>query len=98
MKYLSSMSKVDLDAYRKEDSTRKKKTANPTTLEHTEVCKNVTTLSRYRSKQSHGKALKKSLNSLPSSPRKRTSVIAGLAKQAGLNLECQMEKRQDGIH
>ena len=41
MKYLSSMSKVDLDAYRKKDSTRKKKTVNPTTLEHTEVCKNV---------------------------------------------------------
>ena len=86
MKYLSSMSKVDLDAYRKKDSTRKKKTANPTTLEHTEVCKNVTTLSRYRSKQSHGKALKKSLNSLPSSPRKRTSVIAGLAKRARVHV------------
>ena len=93
MKYLSSMSKVDLDAYRKKDAVRKKKTVNPTTLEYTEVCKNVTTLSHYRSKQSHGKALKKSLNSLPSSPRKRTSVIAGLAKQAGINLECQVEKK-----
>ena len=41
----------------------------------------------------YGKTLKKSLNSLPSSPWKRTSVIAGLAKWAGLKLECQLEKK-----
>ena len=70
-KQLSSMSKADLDAYMKKDTARKKKTVNPTTPEATEMCKDVTRLSHYRSKQSHGKALKKSLNSLPSSPRKR---------------------------
>ena len=57
------------------------------------MCKDVTLLSHYRSKQSYEKALNKSLNSLPSSPQKRTSVIAGLAKQAELKLESQMEKR-----
>ena len=41
----------------------------------------------------NGKALKKSLNSLPSSPRKRRSVIVGLAKRAGHKLECQMKER-----
>ena len=92
-KQLSSMSKADLDACRKKDAARKKKTVNPRTPEPTEMCKDVTPLSHYRSKESYGKTLKKSLNSLPSSPRKRTSVIAGLAKQAGLKLECQMEKR-----
>ena len=72
-KQLSSMSKADLDAYRK-------KTVNPAIPELTEMCKDVTPLSHYRSKQSYGKALKKNLNSLPSSLQKRTSVIAGLAK------------------
>ena len=57
------------------------------------MCKDVTPLNHYRSKQSYGKDLKKSLGSLPSSPQKRTSVMAGLAKQAGLKLECQMEKK-----
>ena len=57
------------------------------------MCKDVTPLSHYRSKQSYGKTLKKSLNSLPSSPQKWTSVIASLAKRAGLKLECQREKR-----
>ena len=92
-KQLSSMSNADLDAYRRKDTARKKKTVNPTTPEPIEMCKDVTLLSHYRSKQSYWKALKKSLNSLPSSPRKMTSVIAGLAKRAGLKLECQMEKR-----
>ena len=79
-------SKVDLDAYRRKDAARKKKTVNPTTPEPTEICKDVTPLSYNRSKQSYGKALKKSLNSLPSSPRKRTSVIAGLAKRARVHV------------
>ena len=57
------------------------------------MCKDVTPLNHYRSKQSYGKDLKKSLGSLRSSPQKRKSVKAGLAKQAGLKLECQMEKR-----
>ena len=48
---LSSMSKADLDAYRKKDAARKKKTFNPTTPESTEMCKDVTPLSHYRSKQ-----------------------------------------------
>ena len=92
-KQLSSMSKEDLDAYKKKDAARKKKTVNPTITKPTEMYKDVTPLSHYRSKQSYGKTLKKSLNSLLSSPRKRTSVIAGLAKRAGLKLKCQMEKR-----
>ena len=71
-KTLSSMSKADVDAYRKKDAARKKKTVNPTNPDPTEMCKDVTPLSHYRSRQSYGKALK-SLNSLPSSPRKRTS-------------------------
>ena len=86
------MSKADLDAYRKKDAARKKKTVDPTAPEPTEMCKDVTPLSQYRRRQSYGNVLK-SLNSLPSSPRKRTSVIAGLGKRAGLTLECQMEKR-----
>ena len=86
------MTKADLDACRKKDAARKKKTVNPKIPEPTEMCKDVTPLSHYRSKQSYKKALKKSLDSLPSSPRKRTSVIAGLAKRAGLKLECKMEK------
>ena len=92
-KQLSSMSKADLDACWKKDTARKKKTVNPTIPEPTEMCKDVTPLSHQRSKQSYGKALKKSLNSFPSSPRKKTSVIAGLAKRGGLKQECQMEKR-----
>ena len=79
-KQLSSMSKADLDACRKKDAARKEKTVNLTIPEPTEMCKDVTSLSHYRSKQSYGKTLKKNLNSLPSSPQKRTSVIAGLAK------------------
>ena len=79
-------SKADLDAYRRKDAARKKKTVNSTTPEPTEICKDVTPLSYNRSKQSYGKALKKSLNSLPSSPRKRTFVIAGLAKRARVHV------------
>ena len=79
-------SKVDLDAYRRKDAARKKKTVNPTTPEPTEICKDVTPLSYNRSKQSYGKALKKSLNSLPSSSRKRASVIPGLAKRARVDV------------
>ena len=89
-KQLSIMSKADLNGYSKKDEARQKNTVNPKTSEPIEICKDVTPLSHYRSKQSYGKALKKSLNSLPSSPRKRTSVIAGLG---GLMLGCQMEKR-----
>ena len=85
---MSSMNKADLDTCRKKDIARKKKIVNPTIPEPTEICKDVTPLSHYRSKQPYGKILKKSLNSLPSSPLKRTSVIADLLK-----LECQMEKR-----
>ena len=92
-KQLSSMGKADLDACRKKDAARRKKTVNPTIPESTEICKDVTPLSHYRSKQSYGKALKKNLNSLPSSPRNRTSVIASLAKRVGLKLQCQIEKR-----
>ena len=88
---LSSTSKEDLDACRKKDAARKEKTVNPTIPESTEMCRDVTPLSHYRSKQSYGKTLKKSLNSLPSSPQKRASVLASLAKRAGLKLECQME-------
>ena len=87
------MSKADLDGYSKKDEARQKNTVNPKTSEPIEICKDVTPLSHYRSKQSYGKALKKSLNSLPSSPQKRTSVIATLAKQAVLKLECHIEKR-----
>ena len=49
-KQLSSMSKADLDAYRKKDAARKKKTVNPTIPELTKMCKDVTPLSHYRSK------------------------------------------------
>ena len=52
-KQLSSMSKADLDAYRRKDTARKKKTVNPTTPEPIEMCKDVTLLSHYRSKQSY---------------------------------------------
>ena len=62
-KQLSSMSKADLDACRRKDAARKKKTVNPTTPEPTEIWKDVTPLSHYRSKQSYGKVLKKNLNS-----------------------------------
>ena len=72
-KQLSSMSKADLDACRKKDAARKKKTVNPTIPGPTEMRKDVTPLNHYRSKQSYGKASKKSLNSLPRSPRKRVS-------------------------
>ena len=72
-KQSSSIIKADLDAFRKKDAARKKKTVNPTIPESTEMCKDVTPLSHYRNKQSYGKASKKSLNSLPSSPRKRVS-------------------------
>ena len=92
-KPLSSISKADIDVYRKKDGARKKKTVNPTTPEPTEMWKDVTTLSHCRSKQSYRKALKKGLNSLPSSSRKRTSLIAGSAKRVELNLECRMVKR-----
>ena len=95
-KHLSSMSKADLGSYRKKDTNRKKKTVNATTSEPIEMYKDVTGLSHYRSKQSFGKTLKESLNSLPSSPQKRTSAIAGLAKRAGFKFECQMEKRTTG--
>ena len=47
------MSKADLDAYRRKDTARKKKTVNPTTPEPIEMCKDVTLLSHYRSKQSY---------------------------------------------
>ena len=79
-KQLSSMSKADLDTCMKKDAAKKKKTVTPIIPEPTEMCKDVTPFSHNRSKQSYGKVLKKSLNFLPNSPRKRTSVIAGLAK------------------
>ena len=92
-KPLSSISKADIGAYRKKDAARKKKTVNATTPEPTEMWKDVTTLSHCRSKQSYRKALKKGLNSLASSSRKRRSVIAGSAKRVELNLGCPMVKR-----
>ena len=52
-KQLSSMSNADLDAYRRKDTARKKKTVNPATPEPIEMCKDVTLLSHYRSKQSY---------------------------------------------
>ena len=48
-KQLDSMSKADLDAYRKKDAVRKK-TVNPTTPEPTEMYEDFTLLSHYRSK------------------------------------------------
>ena len=75
------MSKADLGSYRKKDTKRKKKTVNAITSEHSEMYKDVTNLSHYRSKQSFGKSLKKSLNFLSSSPQKRTSAIAGLLNE-----------------
>ena len=92
-KPLSSISKADIGAYRKKDAARKRKTVNATTPEPTEMWKDVTTLSHCRSKQSYRKALKKGLNSLASSSRKRRSVIAGSAKRVELNLGCPMVKR-----
>ena len=46
---MSIMSKADLDVCRKKDAARKKKTVNPTIPEPTEMYKDVTPLSHYRS-------------------------------------------------
>ena len=40
----------------------------------------------YRTSQSVGKALKRALVSLPSSPRKKRGVIENLAKRVGLEI------------
>ena len=90
-KQLAKMSKEELDAYRKRDSERKKKKSTSTTSTP-EPCSSSTPLNHYRSKQSFSKALNKTLDSLPKSPRKRSSVVAGLAKSVGLKLESKMQK------
>lgn len=41
--------------------------------------------------QSLGKAIKRSIRSLPQSPRKRQAVVSGLAKRFGVDLEKEME-------
>ena len=49
-------------------------------------------LNPYRTKQSFGKAVAKCRQSLPTSPRRRKAVIAGLASHIGLNLEGKLER------
>ena len=49
-------------------------------------------LNPYRTKQSFGKAVAKCRQSLPTSPRRRKAVIAGLVSHIGLNLEGKLER------
>lgn len=50
-----------------------------------------TTSQPFKRPQSFGKASKRSIRSLPQSPRKRKAVISGLAKRFCINLEKEME-------
>jgi hypothetical protein len=45
----------------------------------------------FKRPQSLGKAIKRSIRSLPQSPRKREAVVSGLAKRFGVDMEKEME-------
>jgi len=47
----------------------------------------------YKRPQSFGKAVRKSMRALPSSPRKKIPVVAGLAHRVGLKIANQVERK-----
>ena len=50
----------------------------------------------YKSRQSFGKALNRCRAELHCSPQKRTAVVSGLAKEVGLSIQNNYEKRCQG--
>ena len=46
----------------------------------------------YRRKQNDGKAMKQSMESLPSFPRKKIAIVTGLAERVGVQLQENVEK------
>ena len=54
--------------------------------------------SPYRIPQTLGKAVKKSWNALPSSPRKQKVIVSNLAKKVGLKLQQEKEPSSSGQH
>ena len=48
--------------------------------------------SSYRNKQSYGKAMKRSIEALPSSPRKKAAVVSGLAEKVWLKIVDEVQK------
>ena len=48
--------------------------------------------SPYRTNQTYGKAVRRCLRSLPSSPMKQKAVVCGLAKRVGIRLQLNMER------
>ena len=85
------MSKEDLAMYRKKDCKRKReaKVLSDQTL-NSSIPSNISTISNetpYRNRQSYGKAIKRGMEALPFSSRKKQAVIRGLANRVGLMLE-----------
>ena len=79
--------------YRLEDSIRKiekKKESNTVPVVQPDIIKLPS--SAYRRKQSYGKTMKCSLDSLPYSPRKMVAVVKGLAEKMGVAVDIDVEK------
>ena len=83
------MSPEDLSNYRKNDAMRKAEKKK-------EICEpeivNIIYSTPYRRKQNYGKAMKRSMESLPSSPRKKIAIVTGLAERIGVQLQENVEK------
>ena len=92
-KQREKMSPEDLSNYRKNDATRKaekKKEICESTCESEIV--NIPYSTPYRRKQNYGKAMKRSMESLPYSPRKKIAIVTGLAERVRVQLQENIEK------
>ena len=88
---MQKMSEEQLKDYRKKALERKRKSRAAKKAEAVKEQTNTNvSVSPYQRPQSIGKAMNKSLRSLPHSPNKRRFVVAGLAKHVGLSLEKKM--------
>ena len=88
IKQREKMSPEDLSNYRKNDAMRK--------AEKKEICEpeivNIPYSTPYCRKQNCGKAMKQSMESLPSSPRKKIAIVTGLAERVGVQFQENVEK------
>ena len=94
----AKMAPEDLKIYLFNDSLRKaekKKEANPPAPDI-----KLPTSSPYRAKQSYGKAMKRSMDALPMTTRKRVVVVQGLAEKVGVKVADKADKfiRTESVH
>lgn len=101
---VESMNTQQLKAYRMAANQRKKKSrsmlkeqAMQRDLELSSICETTSEIDNkaYKKPQSLGKAIRKSMRSLPSSPRKQLAVVTGIAKRVGFSLDYKKKSHND---